>query len=63
VWGCKEESGTKLQGLGAILGAHTIVICKSVARSAFFRNLADPAAPSNPGARTPNSLPKPPKER
>jgi hypothetical protein len=21
--GCKEESGTKLQGLGAILGAHT----------------------------------------
>jgi hypothetical protein len=36
-----------------------IVICKSVARSAFFRSLADPAAPSNPGARTPNSLPKP----
>jgi hypothetical protein len=38
-----------------------IVICKSVARSAFFRSLADPAAPSNPGARTPNSLPKSPK--
>jgi hypothetical protein len=39
---------------GTLASTDDIVICKSVARSAFFRNLADPAAPSNPGARTPN---------